>query len=195
MLGIGAYIKRDRAYFASCKDSTTAQNNRALVDGCGVYACVLAFYTVMSVVMNASTLQKTMYYVFDGVHMLLCGVVFLRPARVKASHRATQTLCVALELSILSFFALEGAFVSTTQHSLYIPIAILLVLLLFNHGAIYYLSLIFAYTGVFALLSWLHKTPEAAINDVYIAVATCISASIGYVLIAKLHRSEHMCLF
>lgn len=191
---ISDFFNRDRAYFSSCKTSITAQNNRTLVDGCIVYACVLAFYTVLSITMKFSVFLKNLYFIFDGIHLLLCAAVFSRSRRLKKSFAATQFFCVTLEITILSFFALEGAFASQTQPSLYVPIAILLIQLLFIHNALYSLSIIFAYCFSFAVMACLYKQPEAYTNDIYIAVATFIAANIGYMLIAKLRRSEQQAL-
>lgn len=191
---IKAFLREDQAYFANCKRSITAQNSHMLVDGCVLYSLVLAFYTVLSIVTHQPAVIRNMYVAFDGVHALLCVAVFTRPNRIKNSYRATQIFCALLEFSILCFFALEGGVASRTQHSLYVPIAILLVQLLFIHRALYSTLVIFLYTGSFAVLSCLNKTPEAYTNDVYIALATFLSANIGYMLIAKLRRSEQKAL-
>ena len=191
---IATFLSEDKAYFANCKRSIAAQNNHMLFDGCILYSFVLAFYTVFSILTKQTAFLRNMYYVFDGVHLLLCIAVFTRPVRWKESFRATQAFCIVLESSILCFFALEGAMVSPTQHSLYVPIAILLLQLLFIHRAAYSVLAILFYTTFFAVLSCAFKTPEAAKNDVYIALATYISANIGYMLIAKLRRSEQQAL-
>ena len=194
MHNISTFLREDRQYFANCKRSIAAHNNRMLFDGCICYAFILAFYTVLSIVTPQPTLLKRMYYTFDAVHLCLCIAVFTRPAKWKESFRATQCFSTALELSILSFFALEGAFVTPTQHSLYVPIAILLVQLLFIHRAPYSFLVIFLYAASFALLSYISKTPEASTNDIYIALATFLSANIGYLLIAQIRRSEQKAL-
>lgn len=191
---IKMFLQDDKAYFANCKASITAQNNRMLADGCILYSFVLLFYTLFSLATKQSAFLRNLYFVFDGFHVALTIAVFTRPARIKGSHRATQLYCIALETAILGFFALEGALVSATQHSLYVPIAILLVQLLFIHSAWYSVTVIFLYTFIFALLSYLYKTPEAFTNDLYIAIATFMAANIGYMLIAKLRRSEQQAL-
>lgn len=194
MQAIKRFFTSDKQYFTAYRESIHVQNKRMLTDGCLAYALVLLFYTVLSVITHSFGLLTTMYLVFDGIHLLLCVIVFLNPMRIKESFFSTQLLCALLEASVLCFFALEGAITTPDQHSLYVPIAILLLQLLFIHTTVYSLSEIFIYTAGFTLLSVLHKSPAAYINDCYIAVATLISATIGYVLVAKLRRREQQAL-
>ena len=194
MQKFGVFLKNDREYFSLYRDTITLQNNHMLTNGCLIYAAVLALYTFYTEITNQPVLLRNMYLVFDAIHLALCVFVFARTARVKSVFISTQCYCLMLELSLLAFFALEGALVSRTQHSLYVPIAILLVQLLFIHSALCSGVMILTYTVSFAVLSHFYKTPEASANDMSIAVATFLSANIGYVLIANIRHSESSAL-
>lgn len=190
MLGIKAYYAEDKYYFQHNQSVIEKQNRRMLWDSCILYGVVLAIYTAYSVSLEAHAIMRGMYFVFDGIHLALWAVTLVREAKHMHSFRWTQALCVAFEASILSFFALEGALMSPDQHSLYVPIAIMLVQIVFIHPIGYSMLIIALYTASFALLSCCYKTPEAYRNDVLIAMATFLSANIGCILIAKLRRSE-----
>ncbi|MDD3410757.1 MAG: GGDEF domain-containing protein [Eubacteriales bacterium] len=187
---IKRFMAEDRQYFAACRADIAARNSRMLSKSCVVYAFVLCFYTLLTAVSDQPQILRTMYWVFDAIHLCLCTAILISKKQKKKSSRATQIYCFCLEASILSFFALEGVFVSRTQHSLYIPIAILLALLLFIHRAAYAYAITDLYVLSFAVMSYLYKTPEAYLNDLYISIATVISANIGFVLIAQMRHSE-----
>ena len=194
MQNIRDFIRDDRNYFENCRQMIRVQNNRMLIDGCVVYALVLAFYTFFSIFTEQPAILRRMYYAYDVIHLIICSAVLFRSPRIKESAAATQVYCAVLELALLSFFALEGAYTSQTEHSLYVPIAILMIPLLFTHKISYTFSIIAGYVAVFAILSAHYKTPPAYTGDIYIAIATFISASIGGVLIARIRHNEGQAL-
>lgn len=184
----------DAAYFTNSRQAITAQNGRMLTDSCIIYGAVLTFYTLLSIATRQPPLLRNMYYVFDGLHILFCLAVFTRSAERRQDYGTTQLLSSVFIILLLSFFALEGALAAPDQHSLYVPIAILLVQLCFINRTVFSFLVILCYTAGFAALSWMNKSHQAAVNDIYIALATFISANIGHVLISRLRRNEQSAL-
>ena len=191
---IKTFFAEDRLYCASCAASITEHNNTMLKDGCIVYAAVLTFYTIITGIAGNSEDLFRMYCVFDVIHAVLCAVTFIGFKSPNTKQGLMAALCIALELSVLGFFSIEGAMASRTEHSLYIPIAILLVMLLFIHRLEYTITVSTVYVLVFGVISALHKTEAAAINDHYIALATYFSSLIGCFLIAKMRHAEGFAL-
>lgn len=187
---IKAFLKEDQDYFYNSRTAIMTQNTQMLVKGCIAYAAVLMFYTLVTNLTAEPVVLRSMYYVFDLIHVMLCICVFRYVQRKSMDYGKTQVLCALFEIALLAFFALEGAYTSRTEHSLYIPIAILMFLLVFIHKALYTNILIAVYIVSYGVLSCLYKTPEAYINDINVAVATWISATIGYILLAQMRHRE-----
>ncbi|MDO4547166.1 MAG: GGDEF domain-containing protein [Clostridia bacterium] len=131
-----------------------------------------------------------MYLVFGAFHICLFTYVLLWSKKAARSFKETQRLCAVLEISVLFFFAVEGVFPYPDAHSLYMPIALMVIIILYTHTTAYTLIMIFGYTGAFTAMSVAFKTPEASYNDILIALATCISSLVAYVLTSNLRRSE-----
>lgn len=191
---IKAFFDEDKKYYQSCEANIVVQNNGMLKDGCIIYAAVLSFYTILSLFDGSTDTQLNLYYVFDVIHFALCVGVLICFRCDLMSKDMTKLFCILLELSILGFFALEGALVSRTEHSLYVPIAILMVLLLFIHRIEYSILISTLYILCFTVTSALYKTPQAYKNDLYIAIASFFSSLIGCFLIAKMRHREGMAL-
>lgn len=194
MFNLKAFWAADKEYFRGSRSTITTQNNRMLKDGCIAYGIVLLFYTILSFCSDAPPQLLKMYLAYDALHLLISLAYILRPIKWRESFFVSQLYCLIFEIAILSFFALEGAFTFADQHSLYVPIAGLLVQILFINRAVTANLLNLTYVASYALLSVLHKTPAAYTNDIYIALATYVSATIGYILISGIRHRESIAL-
>ena len=185
-----AFLHNSLQYSTDNRDYIRDTNNRMLRKSCVVYAMVLAFYTVLVALTYDAFLLLNMYIIFDVIHAALCIAVFSRSPKSLHSYKATHIYCLLLQCSILSFFAVEGVFPFPNEHSLYIPIAITLIIIVFNHDIIHITSLIVGYLTVFVLCAYFVKPPNVFTNDLLIAVATFFASLIGYVLLSQLRYGE-----
>ena len=188
------FLNEDKEYFITCQPVITARNGAALEQCSVVYVVVLLLYTLLTWLTGQSVLLLRMYCVFDLLHLAFTAVVLFGKSGWQKNNGRVQLFCALFELEVLSFFALEGALVSPTVHSLYIPIPILLFLCLFTHGITYNCTVISLYTAGFALLVWACKEPAAANKDWYIALATFLAAMLGNALIANIRHREGMAM-
>lgn len=163
-----------------------------MFSSCIIYAIILLFYTILTAFTEKIGILFYLYVGFDIFHLLLCLTVFL--TRKKENYFLSQVLCFLLEVSMLSFFAVEAVFPNTNIHSLYIPIAIMLIIMVFTHNIIYTLSIVIGYLTFYVLLSYFNKPFEVFENDFLVALGTFLSSMIGYVILTNIRYNEKKAL-
>lgn len=187
---VKTFIRQDADYHRDNRERITQKNNRMLRVGCVVYMMVLIVYTAGILITGTSTLLLMMYCSFGVANIVLTAMAFTRSKKSCENARLTQVLCGIFEFLMLLFFAVEGVFPFPNTHSLYIPIALFLVIQFFIHSIRYSFVLCFCYCVSYGVAALLVKAPEIAANDVRIAAATLIAALINCVLLSILRASE-----
>ncbi len=172
------------------RERNNQSNNKMLRIGCVIYMLILLAYTAGVRLTGTSVLLFAMYCGFAVANLILSIVVFTRSKESQGNPRATQALCCVFEWLMLSFFAAEGVFPFPDTYSLYVPIALLLLLQLFIHGARYSFALIVCYCACYAAAAALYKAPAVAADDARIAAATLLAALIDSVLLSNLRARE-----
>lgn len=184
--------KFDR-YFAH-KEMIYEKNNSVLKVCCIIYMGVLLFYTLFELFNlrmedNVGTLLL-LYGFFDILNAVFC-IVFLRKRNNASSGKANAVYCTIFEVTLLVFFVVEGGCVYPDRVSMYIPLAIMLIIALFSHTPSYSIIMIVGYTVSFIILVQIFKQPEIAWFDIQIAVGTMFSSLICYLVTTSLRIREY----
>lgn len=184
------FLRVDDDYMKSSKAQILKRNNTMLRVGSVIYALVLLFYTMFTYLLYGNHILFNTYLFFDIVHLFITIVVFSRPQKHCQNYKYTNALCIFLELTVLVFFLVESTLVFSDIPAKYISIAIFCVFIVFTHSARYFLVLIVCYPTVFVIGSFYFKDYMIFENDLYIGIATLISALICYIIMSELRHKE-----
>lgn len=187
---VKSFLRQDADYLRDNRERITQKNDGMLRVGSVVYLLVLIAYTAGVLLSGTSALLLFLYGAFGVANIALTIVVFSRSKKSREDARSTQALCGIFEFLMLLFFAIEGVFPFPNTHSLYIPIALFLIIQFFIHSVRYSFVLCFCYCVGYGLAALLVKAPEIAENDVRVAAATLIAALINCALLSSLRASE-----
>lgn len=185
---IKRFLRQDRDYFANNQAYIRQQNGAILRVACIIYGVILAAYTAITAVSGVSRTLTNMYLAYDAVHIALCIAVLVRSPDKDGRGRFLAGCRIVFEISLLSFFLLEAVFPFPAEQSIYIPFPIMLLVVSFIYRPRQAFALMLGYLCTFVLFVCLFKSPAVRLNDIYIAAATLISASVGYVIIAVLRH-------
>lgn len=185
------------------KEMIWEKNSLVLKKSCLLYMGVLLFYTFFefateapNIIINGriesnDEMLLLLYIIFDIINALFIAAFFLGRKNNGSRGKVDAVYCTLFEVTLLMFFLIEGGCLHPDRVSMYIPIALILIVALFSHRVTYSIIMIVGYTLSFSVLVTIFKQPEIAGLDIQIAIATLFSALICYWIITSLRINEY----